>query len=116
MEEEVVSVKKSSAAKTLRPRKPIVKHVSAAPPPTPPSVVHPAVQRPSSRTVVVMPDPSSPAPTPVDSTGGKEEPLPEFISQFKGQDWFDKHFPDCDEQVGSMVSSFRNFYMRYTLV
>ncbi|XP_064610519.1 uncharacterized protein LOC135474835 [Liolophura sinensis] len=59
-----------------RPKRPIVKIVSQAPP----LPAHPISALPER-----IPTPPAP-PT----------PLPEFIMQFKGQEWFEKYFPNCN--------------------
>ncbi|XP_074656785.1 WD repeat-containing protein 97-like [Tubulanus polymorphus] len=61
----------------IKPLKPIVKHVSRPPPKSP--------QAPPT------PKPRTPTPPPT--------PLPDFISQFKGVDWFEKYFPNCNERT-----------------
>ncbi|KAK2192806.1 hypothetical protein NP493_22g03013 [Ridgeia piscesae] len=112
-EERPVTPKKGSLPKQQKPRKAIVKHVSAAPvpnPPTPPKVIRErkpsVVGQPSALTIPHPPAEPIRAQKP-------ESPgiLPYFITQFKGEGWFDSHFPDCSVEnmpgpweVGSFVN------------
>lgn len=36
-------------------------------------------------------------------------PLPSFITQFRGQDWFDKYFPNCNERVTIVLIHYTYF-------
>ena len=41
-------------------------------------------------------------------------PLPEFISQFIGLEWFDKYFPNCNENVSSTQYIYQYFTIKYS--
>lgn len=72
----------------VRPTKPITKFIAKVPPkpksPTPPS---------SPEAEIPMEIPRSPTPPPPPT------PLPDFIMQFKGVEWFENFFPLCNEIV-----------------
>ena len=100
-EEIPVTPVKGSLPKQQKPRKAIVKIVSAAPvpnPPTPPKVIRerkPSVVAPPSKLTIPHP-PTEPIRAQKAETLGT---LPYFITQFKGEGWFDSHFPDCSVEV-----------------
>lgn len=98
---------KPATPREQRPLKPIKKFISR-PPPTPPQ---PKQRSPPPPKVEHLPTPDrkpsrqrtpSPMPQPV-VTKRPPTPLPGFITQFKGQEWFEKFFPNCNEQVSKFT-------------
>ena len=91
-----------STPRQVKPTKPITKLISKAPaPPSPPKAKTPEPLRTPPKTKLGPPPqkesarartPTPPPPRPI-------TPLPGFITQFKGVDWFDKFFPNCNESV-----------------
>ncbi|ELT93743.1 hypothetical protein CAPTEDRAFT_227356 [Capitella teleta] len=90
------SILKSSGDKpkakgiSFKPKKPVIKYIAPKPasPLTPPPKT-PTPPPPVKR--IPTPPPKTPSPPP--------SPLPGFISQFKGTQWFDKYFPNCNEKT-----------------
>ncbi|XP_064640581.1 WD repeat-containing protein 97-like [Lineus longissimus] len=89
-----VSAPSSARPKAARPppqRKPIQKLIAKTPPKTADTIPQPpSPVRVRSRSSFRSP-PRTPTPPPT--------PLPEFISQFKGVEWFEKYFPNCNEKT-----------------
>lgn len=74
----------------VKPLKPVVKY-DIPPPPQP-------VVRVKSPTVVHVV--AKPAPPPREPTPPRPEtPLPSYVSQFQGADWFEKYFPNINENT-----------------
>ncbi|GFS24658.1 WD repeat-containing protein KIAA1875-like isoform X3 [Elysia marginata] len=62
----------------------------------PPALAKPIVKlisRPPPKAAATPPPPRSPTPPPPPT------PLPDFIKQFVGTEWFDKYFPNCNENT-----------------
>lgn len=70
----------------VKPLKPLVKYTKPSPP------VDPLPPKP--RPVAPQREPTPPRP---------ETPLPGFVTQFKGAEWFDKFFPDASEAVSFAI-------------
>ena len=71
----------------------------ASPVPPPPVMKAPVLSKPVSlRTSSPIPRTASP------STSDAKTPLPTFISQLKGLEWFDKYFPNANENVSTSCS------------
>ena len=78
-----------------RPKR-IQKLVSTHPTPPPPEEKRAPTSVPPRRRS--SPPPKSPSPPPRQAT-----PLPDFITQFKGTEWFEKYFPSCNENVSIVL-------------
>ncbi|XP_060556270.1 WD repeat-containing protein 97-like [Ruditapes philippinarum] len=88
-----------STPREIKPTKPIKKLVSRPPPPPPqpkPKSPLPAVKKaPSEQREITRV--KTPTPTPTTPTLPRARtPLPGFITQFKGVEWFEKYFPNCE--------------------
>ncbi|XP_052231228.1 WD repeat-containing protein 97-like isoform X3 [Dreissena polymorpha] len=109
-------VKAPLTPRDIKPRKPIEKLISRPPPP-PPKPKSPPLPPPVAQTLSTTDTKPrkarSPSPIPVtDSTPPRprpSSPLPGFITQFKGVDWFEKFFPNCNEQSLPKPWSLENF-------
>ncbi|KAK3085393.1 hypothetical protein FSP39_002701 [Pinctada imbricata] len=80
-----------SPKKEVKPLKPLVKYTK---PPEPPKEPAPVAPPPKPRPVLpTAPPPREPTPP------RPETPLPEYITQFKGAEWFEKFFPNASENT-----------------
>ena len=106
-----------STPREIKPTKPIKKLVSRPPPPppqqqpkqkSPPPVVKKETPEPRQVSRVKTPTPTPVTPTPPRA----KTPLPGFITQFKGVEWFEKYFPNC-ESVSFLpdFSLLNNYYI-----
>ncbi|KAL4234274.1 hypothetical protein ACF0H5_005924 [Mactra antiquata] len=102
-EKQVSDASAKSAPREIKPKQPIKKLISRPPPPP----VQPKEKSPETTKVQPASEPrqvtrvKTPTPTPsvVTPPPRQKTPLPGFISQFKGVDWFEKHFADCEKSI-----------------
>lgn len=86
-------VTKPPVRKEVKPLKPLTK--LDLPPPKPPS----REKSPTTLVKPVAPPPKARTPTPP----RPETPLPNYVTQFQGTDWFDKYYPNFNENVCNIV-------------
>lgn len=93
---------KSPLKRELKPLKPLSE------PPKPKPTAPPSEPPPPKPRAAAPPPKAATPPRPV-------TPLPQFISQFKGAEWFEKYFPNANENVSIVLYLTANLDLQITM-